>query len=64
MVHRHSAPIQIQTWQDPESPAIARPVFNTVSYLAFYKSYIQCTPDLVTHLVCQKTVTKSRGVTK
>ena len=25
---------------------------------------IQCTPDLVTHLVCQKTVTKSRGVTK
>ena len=25
---------------------------------------VQCTPDLVTHLVCQKTVTKSRGVTK
>ena len=40
MDHHHSALIQIQTWQDPESPAIARPVFNTVSYLAFYKSYI------------------------
>ena len=26
--------------------------------------YIQCTLDLVTHLVCQKTVTKSSGVTK
>ena len=25
---------------------------------------VQCNPDLVTHLVCQKTVTKSRGVTK
>ena len=25
---------------------------------------IQCNPDLVTHLVCQKTVAKSRGVTK
>ena len=25
---------------------------------------VQCTLDLVTHLVCQKTVTKSRGVTK
>ena len=29
-----------------------------------YNSQIQCTLDLVTHLVCQKTVTKSRGVTK
>ena len=28
------------------------------------KLEIQCTLDLVTHLVCQKTVTKSRGVTK
>ena len=26
--------------------------------------YVQCNPDLVTHLVCQKSVTKSRGVTK
>ena len=25
---------------------------------------VQCNPDLVTHLVCQKSVTKSRGVTK
>ena len=25
---------------------------------------VQCTPDLVTHLVSQKNVTKSRGVTK
>ena len=25
---------------------------------------IQCNPDLVTHLVCQKSVTKSSGVTK
>ena len=35
-----SVPIQIQTWQDPESTAIARPVFNTVSFLAFFKSYV------------------------
>ena len=25
---------------------------------------VQCNPDLVTHLVCEKSVTKSRGVTK
>ena len=29
-----------------------------------YEIKLQCNPDLVTHLVCQKTVTKSRGVTK
>ena len=30
----------------------------------FARSKVQCNPDLVTHLVCQKTVTKSRSVTK
>ena len=33
-------------------------------FLLFLISQIQCNPDLVTLLVCQKNVTKSRGVTK
>ena len=34
------------------------------SKLLVFKKIVQCNPDLVTHLVCQKSVTKSRGVTK
>ena len=30
----------------------------------FLRTAVQCNPDLVTLLVCQKSVTKSSGVTK
>ena len=36
--------------------------FSTTYCILLY--IVQCTLDLVTHLVCQKTVTKLRGVTK
>ena len=34
------------------------------AFLLLLIIFVQCNPDLVTHFVCQKTVTKSRGVTK
>ena len=36
-----------------------------ICYFPFSNIFkLQCNPDLVTHLVCQKSVIKSRGVTK